>query len=287
MAGLRKTKIEWADYVWNCVTGCRKISTGCLNCYSEGIAKRFWGERKFTDVQTHPERLEQPLKTKKGGSVFVNSMSDLFHEDVPNEFIAAVFGVMAACPQHKFIVLTKRAELMKKWFEWISNDENIDPVGTILSTANRIIGVKYARAKNKASATLNKELCWPLPNVILGVSVEDQATADERIPLLLQTPAACRMVSYEPAIAKVDFYYGPEEWGLLTDIGWLIAGAESGPNARPDNLDWYISVRDQCEKAGVAFFLKQATINGKLVKMPILDGKQHKEYPDAIQRLSI
>ena len=288
MAGLRKTKIEWADYVWNPCSGCRKVSSGCAQCYSEGIAKRFWGERKFTDVQTHPERLEQPLKTKKGGSVFVNSMSDLFHEDVSREFIAAVFGIMAACPQHKFIVLTKRPERMQLWFKLMGRDigtfglpqlvdEELFWPGDMVMNYNIKLDERFGYISadydgpdlvtpHEYTWPQGEKLPyeWPLPNVILGVSVEDQKTADERIPLLLQTPAAWRMVSYEPALGPIDFTSfidGSIRWSITTGarrIDWLVNAGESGTakGIRPAHPDWFRSVRDQCAAAGVPYFFK-------------------------------
>jgi len=272
-----RSKIEWTDATWSPVTGCTKVSAGCARCYAESIAKRFWGKRSFSDVRCHPERLEQPLRWRKPRRIFVNSMSDLWHEDVPDEFIAAVFGVMAACPQHTFVVLTKRAGRMWKWFSWFAGWRDhkrflqpslIEHAG---ATANRSEALYAA-----ANAVAGRDT-WPLPNVWLLVSGEDQKTADERIPLLLQTPAAVRGVSYEPGLAAVYFEY---EWLMGSDaLSWIVCGAESGPKARPMKLDWVRSVRNQCNAAGAAFFLKQIHVNGKLVKMPELDGKVWDQFP--------
>ena len=245
------TKIEWADKVWNPVTGCTKVSEGCRNCYAELMASRFWKDRKFSDVKFHPERLSQPLGWKKPARVFVNSMSDLFHPDIPFEFIDEVFYIMRVAEHHTFMVLTKRPEIMLKFLEW------------------------------------QKPIRWPAnwvghqPNVWLGVSVEDQKTADQRIPLLLETPAAVRFVSCEPLLGPVDLAkklgqysdcpecgYGVrvDEEGLCNSCGrdaihygidWVIVGGESGKNARPMHPDWVRSIRDQCVDAGVPFFFKQ------------------------------
>lgn len=207
--------------------------------------------RKFTDIQCHPERLEQPLHWRKPRKVFVNSMSDLFHDAVDRDFILQVFRTMELCPQHTFQILTKRPERMQRLVtEWLP------PVMRI--------------------AYLNESHPWPLPNVWLGVSVENQATADERIPLLLQTPAAVKFVSYEPALGPVEFRKIAVEKGTehnaLTGEGyaddfliaqtkmkldWVICGGESGPHARPMHPDWVRSARDQCVAAGVPFFFKQ------------------------------
>lgn len=249
----QKSSIEWTDATWNPVTGCRKVSQGCKFCYAERVFPRPYPGRAFTEVRRHPERLEQPLHWKRPRKIFVNSMSDLFHEDIPEEFILAVFSVMSHCPQHTFQVLTKRPERMDKIFSLWQRD----------------------------GLTLRSGYGVCLPNVWLGVSVEDQETADERIPLLLQTPAAVRFVSYEPALGPVDFtsLELPSEYALSRTVrartnclmsmdeehfynrhpkvDWIIAGGESGPHARPAHPDWFRSARDQCQAAGVAYFFKQ------------------------------
>ncbi len=238
---MSKTKIEWTDRVWNPVTGCTKVSQGCKNCYAERWAKRFFGERKFTDVQTHLRRLEAPLTWKSPSKAFVNSMSDLFHEEVPFEFIAAVYAQIIRTPQHTYQILTKRPERAVKFYAWLKSEKLI------------------------------KERTDLPTNVWLGVSVEDQATADERIPVLLETPAALRFVSYEPALGQVDLSrylnpqtsYVPDPAGsaglhtLIPGIDWLICGGESGPRARPMHPHWARSARDQCRAARVPFFFKQ------------------------------
>lgn len=250
---MTKTSIEWATDVWNPVTGCSKVSEGCRHCYAERVAGRFWGDRKFTDVRVHPERLDQPLHWKKPRRVFVNSMSDLFHPVVDDDFIEDVFRVMARTPQHTYMVLTKRPEQMRAWFE----------------------GYDAVR---------------PLPNVWLGVSVENQKAADERIPMLLGTPAAVRFVSCEPLLGPVKLVkwlpsYDPMQHYARPvheeKLDWVIAGGESGPGARPMHPDWARGLRDACVAAQVPFFFKQAFIDGKMVKMPELDGQVWGEYPNA------
>jgi protein gp37 len=260
------TTIEWTDETWNPITGCTKVSQGCKNCYAEGIANRFFAkqyppnqdgtQRKFTDVRCHPERLDQPLRWKEPRRVFVNSMSDLFHEDVPEEFIRAVFTVMRNAQRHTFQILTKRAARMLEIVgTWQRN-------GLLLREGHGCI----------------------LPNVWLGVSVEDQEHADERIPLLLQTPAAVRFLSIEPQLGPVDMtdlpvprdyenlsdaIIQPYRFNALTSaddehvynvhqkIDWVIVGGESGPGARPFQVEWAKSIVDQCRAAGVACFVKQ------------------------------
>lgn len=218
---MNKTKIEWATAVWNPVTGCTKVSEGCRNCYAEGIANRFWGERKFTDIRCHEDRLNQPETWKKGQRIFVNSMSDLFHPDVPYDFIVDVFATMNANRQHTFIVLTKRPD---RYYQLVR--------GTLM----------------------------PIPNVWIGVSVENQKAADERIPVLLKSPAAVRFVSCEPLLGNVNLK-GFYKNGMWVDgqnrIDWVIVGGESGTRARPMHPNWVRSIRDQCQEANVPFFFKQ------------------------------
>ena len=248
-----KSKIEWTEATWNPVSGCSKVSAGCKNCYAERLFPRVYQGRAFTDVKMHENRLEQPLRWKKPRRIFVNSMSDLFHEDVPDSFIDKVFAVMALSPQHTFQILTKRPERMRKYFN--------GPFYPMSRVHAQLFASWPGKNPNDATPA------WPLPNVWLGVSVEDQATADERIPLLLQTPAAIRFVSYEPALGPVDFSRimasrmpwhppGPPEClhldslkGTVSTIqrakavhteqcsplDWIIVGGESGPGARPSH----------------------------------------------------
>lgn len=261
-----KTRIEWTDATWNPVTGCTKVSDGCKHCYAErewariaaprAVPNRYTG-RKFTDVQEHGDILDQPLRWQKPRRIFVNSMSDLFHPDVSDRFIADVFGVMAACPQHTFQVLTKRPERMRK----------------LLGAG--CMGRFESDAEEAAALYTDALPDWPLPNVWLGVSVENQATADERIPLLLDTPAATRWVSCEPLLGPVRLNLAtacdrqcsefqnaecPGSRGLCAmqnALDWVVVGGESGPKARPMHPDWVLSLRDQCATADVPFLFKQ------------------------------
>ena len=237
---MANTKIEWANKVWNPVTGCTKVSAGCKNCYAETYAKRFWKKRKFTDVQCHNNKLDQPLHWKKPARIFVNSMSDLFHPDVPFEFIWEIYHIMMSkAPWHTYIVLTKRPERAKEFFDWWFSfpphkPSDIIPIG------------EYK-------------------NIWLGVSVEDQKTADERIPLLLQTPAAVRFISAEPLLGKIELTdmqnrnYLHRATGRFNreKLNWVICGGESGKNARPMHPGWVRSLRDECKSANVPFFFKQ------------------------------
>lgn len=310
---MQKTNIEWADYVWNPVTGCTKVSQGCKNCYAETFHHRFEKTHgKFTNVICHYARLHQPLKVKKGGRVFVNSMSDLFHESVPYPFILDVFNIMVRTPHLTYLILTKRPEKALKYFTTLESWDG----------------------EYKA-----------LPNVWIGVSCEDQATANERIPLLLQLPAAVRFLSCEPLLGPINLVgINKKEHSLQTNftdslrgrfisvdhkckqkstgtnnIHWVIAGGESGHKARPMHPDWARSLRDQCAAANVPFFFKQwgewlpidhldgnfdqskkhfmevgygytsQTVCkvGKSKSGALLDGKEHQQFPVTGNRLPV
>lgn len=455
---MASSKIEWTDETWNPVSGCEKVSEGCRNCYAETIAHRFWGDRPFTEVRCHPERLDAPLHWKKPRRVFVNSMSDLFHEDVPDEFIDKVFAVMALTPQHTYQVLTKRPERMRldcsgtdrpskvaKAIDVLEVDieianspyeirpipgtqnyliDNTGAVFTTLGSAtciwcgqtlthgqqdsflcsqkcrsashyaktmgrdhepagrtkrlvpvdvgeeghsrvlligtgrelvhrlvlrtfareplngeqachrdgnpqrNHICNLRWgtqsenwedrirhgnqrsyqklddrtveairsrSRAGERTSSLANDygisetqarniiecrqwvvetALTWPLPNCWKGVSIEDQHTADKRIPILLRTPAAVRWISAEPLLGPVDLTaitVGHENWNALdrreamdaepgspnTILDWVVLGGESGPQARPCNVDWIRSLVQQCRSETIPVFVKQ------------------------------
>lgn len=259
------SKIEWTDKTWNPVTGCTKVSQGCKNCYAERMYERFHGHGSFKNVICHEDRLLQPLSWKKPAMVFVNSMSDLFHEDVPFEFIDKVFAVMALCGKHTFQILTKRPQRMIEYFR----DHNY---AARIMTELDMIGEESEKLFDQCCrvACLIPLAHEPLfTHIWLGVSVEDQKTADERIPQLLQVPAAVRFLSCEPLLSEINFYKTsanafPQDinhpWRngpILQGIHWLICGGESGPGARPMHPDWARSLRDQCQAAGVAFFFKQ------------------------------
>lgn len=261
------TKIEWTHIpgfkgeTWNPVTGCTKTAQGCKNCYAEGVAKRFWGDRKFTDVQTHPDRLDQPLRWRKPRCVFVNSMSDLFHEDVSFEFIAAVYGVMAASPDHLFLILTKRPERMLEFFERVTKQGHVAPWD---------FHARYAGAfQHRDGNTLARfDATWPIKNAWHGVSVATQADKP-LIDILRGIPSAKRFISAEPQI---------EDLGDLDlrDIDWVIQGGESGHDARPFDIAWARSMRDQCKAAGVKYFLKQ--VGGRPYRSDdeVIDGEGRK-----------
>lgn len=245
------SRIEWTNATWNPTVGCTHVSPGCDNCYAARLASgrlahtaRYAGlavDGRFTgEVRLVPEVLSKPLRWREPRRVFVNSMSDLFHDAIPDEYIAEVFAVMLLSPQHTFQVLTKRHARMRAL---LSSKAFRDAVWAD-ACAYTTLGFTADRFTD----------AWPLPNVWVGVSVEDQKWADIRVPALLDTPAAVRFLSCEPLLGPIDLasYIG----GRL--ISWVIVGGESGPRARPMHPDWARSLRDQCTAAGVPFFFKQA-----------------------------
>lgn len=299
-----KTGIQWTDATWNPFVGCSIISPGCRDCYAmeeaarqircakgldrpthyEGTVKTVKGKSIWTgNVNLAPDHvLTKPLHWKKPRRIFVNSMSDLFHESVPDEWIIKVLAVIACSPQHAFQILTKRAERMRSFMAKMPED---------LSTE-----VLLVARRDEFGYPITGAAKWPLPNIWLGVSTERQKEADERIPLLLQTPAAVRFISAEPLIdslslrwAKWDDWTNPDGTGRQTVnhldgarmLDWVIVGGESGPRARPMNPRWARELRDQCREAGVPFFFKQW--GGRHAKSAgrLLDGKEHSEFPAA------
>jgi protein gp37 len=223
------------------------------------------------DVRFVPEVLSDPLKWSKPCTVFVGSMSDLFHEKLTDEQIASVFGIMAACPQHTFQVLTKRSKRMREWFEWIAAERRaleLEIAGRFTTGGDiEVRRCLYELDQHRVNRKHVEYPLWPLPNVWLGVSVENQATADERIPLLLQCPAAVRFISAEPLLEPVELQFGRGWLEPFIDVDpmlrrakrldWVIVGSESGPGARQMQIEWAELLRDQCRAAGVAFFTKQ------------------------------
>lgn len=354
MADQRDTGISWTDETWNPVVGCSIVSPACTNCYAMGMAARI---ERMSGGTTHyagttktvngkpvwtgklamaPDHIvTAPLRWKRPRRVFVNSMSDLFHEDMPDDWIDRVFAVMALARQHTFQVLTKRPERMKAYMleRWQGTPERTIALGRgetlhipaggetgrgarieeaceplleafgLVDTQNDALWTEDGRCKAM-------QWKWPLPNVWLGVTAEDQARADERIPHLLATPAAVRFVSAEPLLGPIKLHklFWPQscdcrdhvpslnaldgtvycvgccEGAERIDIGtldWVIAGGESGPGARPTHPDWARSIRDQCAAVDVAFHFKQwgdwideqqATAQGKAPGEAMFDG---------------
>ena len=283
------THIEWTDATWNPITGCSVVSPGCTNCYAMRLAgtrmKHHPSRAGLTtdskggpvwngEVRLNQDWLTQPMTWQKPRRIFVCAHGDLFHEAVPDAWIDKVFAVMALAPQHQFQVLTKRSRRMRDYM-------TLSPLSK---------GYRDGRPVIRADSVNEVEVSdWPLRNVWLGVSAEDQARADERIPELMETPAAVRFVSIEPMLGPINLNridvgawinsYRPQhvpsdfdpicKWPLLAPfehmqsgytspgIDWVIVGGESGRGARPMHTNWARSIRDQCAAAGVAYFHKQ------------------------------
>lgn len=335
----RTTSIEWTDRTWNPLIAvlteditvplkggktrvfpaetegwfCTKCSEGCANCYAEKINFRLGNGLTYTvgnlaKIRFELRHLAAPLRWKKPSRVFVNSMTDLFHDAVPDSLIDAVFAAMALAPHQTFQVLTKRAQRMRNYFAAADVWQRID------DAAPSIAGRRIDRTPT------------PLPNVWLGVSVENQKRADERIPHLLETPAAVRFLSCEPLLGPLSLSGKLCDWTNDDGTGswfspvpgkihrrfihWVIAGGESGPKARPMHPDWARSLRDQCAAAGVPFLFKQwgewlpgcqyregdrerlrekaqhsfslddhSWLVGKKAAGRLLDGREHDEFP--------
>src|SRR5436309_7044472 len=239
-----RSAIEWTDATWNPVRGCTKISPGCAHCYAETFAERFRGvpghpyEQGF-DLRLVPEKLAEPLRWRTPRLVFVNSMSDLFQEGVPDDYVLAVVHVMQLANWHTYQVLTKRSERLRD---------------LLLATPE---------------AGEQKHIWW-------GVSVENRRHGLPRIDHLRAAPAQVRFLSVEPLLEDL----GPVN---LEGIHWMIVGGESGHGARPMHKDWVLSLRDQCRKAGVAFFFKQWGGVRKSKAGRELDGQFYDELPPRVE----
>lgn len=246
------TRIEWTDVVWNPTTGCDRVSPGCDHCYALTMARRLKGMRnpkyqRDGDPRTsglgfaltvHPDVVNLPIRWRKPRRILVNSMSDLFHAAVPDPWLADIFAVMAFARQHTFQVLTKRHARLRS----LLNDE--EWISQVFDRATDL-GANVGKGMPRA------QWIWPLPNVWLGVSAEDQKSAERRLDALVDTPAAVRWVSAEPLLNQLDI--GP--W--LGSLSWVVAGGESGSQARPMNSRWARLLRDQCSAAGVPFLFRQ------------------------------
>ena len=241
------SQIGWTDASWNPVTGCTKVSPGCAHCYAEALTLRFKHGPAFlpgiAKIELHPDRLDQPLHWRRPRRIFVNSMSDLFHEDVPEDFIMFVFAVMASASQHTFQVLTKRPDRMRDFLLDLRKGRDI-------LWRNPLLAAEIDDANRP----------FPPSNIWVGVSVENQYWADRRIPVLLETLAAVRFLSVEPLLKSVDlrnWLPGGEGWTDRPNIQWVIVGGETGPRHRIMPLEAIQSVRDQAVAAGIPLFVKQ------------------------------
>ena len=313
-----KSEISWTNSTWNPVYGCSMAkgseTGGCLYCYAARLHTRELpglvaitgrplarmmdsGPRWTGEVGLNEKALMLPLRWRKPRRIFVNSLSDLFHGKLTDEQIDRVFAVMALCPQHTFQVLTKRPERMVRYVSSYLRDCMV--VDAIARLPHNMRNGQWPVYEDKRESVGFMRTNWPLPNVWLGVSVENQTTADARIPLLLQTPAAKRFVSYEPALGPVDFgsflpvrtdgrfhfsdctciiCYDRRQLCGDGHLDQVIIGGESGPGARPFNIQWARDTIRQCGDAGVACFVKQLGANP-------WDGGDGDDRPNAGNRL--
>ncbi|NIX55327.1 MAG: DUF5131 family protein [candidate division Zixibacteria bacterium] len=284
------TKIEWCDETWNPVTGCHPISEGCQNCYARRMAEtRLRGrcgypqDDPFCPGTVHADQWNKPIRWKKKRRIFVCSMGDLFHDSVSPDLIYAIIGIAAATQRHDFLLLTKRPYQMASIFNYLGRMESLRRTDILTHGIN----AKKCLYESK----IVTERRWPLPNVWLGVSVENQAYADERVPILLSIPAAVRFVSVEPMLEPIDAIqlrcrdcgYSQRDEDIHWDhhlcggdgwINWVICGSENGPGARPMDLDWARNLRDQCVDVGVPFFYKGNK------RDRLLDGRTWEQFPE-------
>jgi len=316
----KQSLIDWTDTTWEVTAGCTKISEGCRNCYAARmVATRLKHHRDTKGLAEHTDtgydwtgdirlllhNLEKPLHWRTPRRIFVNSRSDLFHQNVPRSFVSEIFRVVRECPQHTFIVLTKRI------------GSAADCIRAYCAGHNLVATLPDPRALEDRAARI-----WPLPNLWLLVSASTQAEVDRVTPILLEIPAAVRGLSLEPLLEEVDLsrwlppftdcdhYNGgctraenvfaetsdpasrPGLMSCSTDkcvfgrrgLDWIIAGCESGPHRRPAELQWFRDLRDQCQEAGVPYFLKQAEREGVIVHSPTLDGVEWRQEPVEVPR---
>lgn len=301
-----KTGIEWTDATWNAVRGCTRVSEGCRNCYAETVAHRFSGEgqpyeglikkgRWNGQVKFVREHLLDPLRWKRPRKVFVNSMSDVFHEGFTNEQIAAQFAVMCAAPRHSFQVLTKRPARMREFFLWLT--EGDDPDEMLMCSLDQILerGEMDDVQLKALDRIIFPEEGWAsaycAPHIMIGVSIEDQRAADERLPYMAWLSSEFgfqTFVSCEPLLGAV-------ELGAYAEIlDWVIVGGESGAGARPMRPEWARALRDECHEADTPFFFKQwgqwaPGAGGELVRHAhkgdagaLLDGAECRAWPAAV-----
>lgn len=301
------SNIEWTDVTWNCLTGCTPVSHGCTNCYAAQMAAtrlrdkpRYKGLAVLNSrgqgvfngkVLMHEDKLLDPLRWRKPRMVFVNSMSDVFHEAVPFDFIDKMFAVMGLCPQHTFQILTKRPERMAAYLA--HRAKSIEPLEAFARSLGRTF--KFTGLDGGQHSLLP----WPIPNIWIGTSCEDQATAEGRIPHLIKCPAVVRFLSCEPLLDEIDLsdwlaleidrdgsWRRCTKFGAWPDLQWVITGGESGRSARPCTIGHIRSLVEQCAKADVACFVKQLgsrPVNREGVAHPIKDHHNIEEFPDDLK----
>jgi len=261
-----KTRIEWCTTSWSPIIGCSPVSEGCEHCFARRFARRLAGgytthrddyrviKEWDGSVRFLDGRLDEPLHWRKPKVIFVCSMGDLFHDSVPDEWITKVLATIVRCPQHRFIILTKRAERMRDYFQDAGKFDNKghEIENIILKQTGEYQPVEF-----------------PLPNLTLMVTAENQRRLDERVPILLETPAAIRGVSLEPLLSPVNL------WGLQ-HLDWLIVGAETGTGRRFCRLDWIESIVRWCHRASVPVFVKKIAVGGKIIK-------DFEQFPESVR----
>lgn len=277
MADQRKGGIAWTEHTWGPIRGCSRVNASCINCYAEAVAVRFSGDGLPYEglvriskkdgtrlgwngvVRRVDKHMLDPVRWQRGRHIFVNSMSDMFHENLPFNDIAAIFGIMAAAPQHTFQVLTKRPQRALDFFAWAAEqDAGLAGVPGRLHCLMAALDWEREYDPKGDGGILHckhgadPDGPWPLPNVHLGVSVGDQKEADEFVPLAIQYPASVVWISQEPQHGAIEYR---SEW--LAKIGWIVIGGESGPNARPFNIAWAENTIAQCRENHVPVFVKQ------------------------------
>lgn len=300
------SKIEWTDATINWWIGCTKVSAACDHCYAEAMASRFglakWGhgqqrQRVGSAVETAFKLDRKAQRQGRRLKVFSNSMSDFFDAEVPHEWRDEAFAVMALTPNLDWLILTKRPKVMREYMWSQATVECVYDLVCDMAVSGAGDAVLIAPGIDPSSAPAGTKIflgIWPLPNVWLGVTAENQDMADLRIPELLRTPAAKRFVSVEPLLGPIDlsmhldlYSYEEGHWAPrhpdgqpAPGIDWIICGSESGHGARPCDLAWVRSLRDQCAAAGVAFFWKQdADARGRKIPTPELDGRKWADLP--------
>jgi len=299
-----KTRIPWAKQTWNIVTGCSPVSAGCAHCWARRQARRLAANSTVKHRERYegfrptiwPERLPDPLHWREPQPVFPASQGDLFHDDIPDWFRDDAFAVMALTPHITYMLLTKRVEQMRDYITTPGRRERV--VEAIAFGANRWgagkaaerLGGKweppqkgeYGRVK-LAGYFDGVKIDWPLKNVWAGATVEDQPAANARTKILLETPAALHFLCFEPLLGYVDIAEAAEVtyWDdPVAGIRLAIAGCETGPRRRHVPIEAFRSLRDQCVRVGIPFFLKQMEVDGRIVEMPELDGRVWDQMPE-------
>ena len=288
---MNKTNISWTKYTWNPITGCTPISDGCKNCYAKIVHERF-NDTLFNEIMMHPDRLIEPIKTRKPTLVFVGSMTDIFHEDIPTEWIDEVFHSMMRSIHVTFQILTKRPQRMKEYIDGLLEDGIIRIASTPMEPRLTASEVGFVRKWEKTFLWHGRcfddiasefiygkhgvDIKHPFHNIWFGVTAENQKQADIRIPILLDTKVTNRFLSIEPLIDEVDiskyldekqlldtYFYENEvqktKQAIFNKIDWVIVGGETGAKSRTRNMQpiWVDKIFNDCKRNETKFFFKQ------------------------------